>query len=94
MLLQESIGKERRPARGWLAIRAFIAPMLPSERERRKRGERIAVTNLRTPDEIYSACGREHWQPQINLQQRGKFSPAVTTDAFAMVEQYDRFNRA
>ncbi len=27
MLLQESIGKERRPLSGWLAIRAFIAPI-------------------------------------------------------------------
>ncbi|XPE60201.1 hypothetical protein ACNKHT_14910 [Shigella flexneri] len=33
MLLQESIGKERRPLSGWLAIRAFIAP-IQSERER------------------------------------------------------------
>lgn len=27
MLLQDSIGKERRPLSGWLAIRAFIAPI-------------------------------------------------------------------
>ncbi len=27
MLLQESIGKERRPLSRWLAIRAFIAPI-------------------------------------------------------------------
>ncbi len=51
MLLQESIGKERRPSHGWLAIRASIAPTCnPSASV--KRGERIAVTNLRTPDEI------------------------------------------
>lgn len=50
MLLQESIGKERRPPPGGWRSGVYRANM-QSERER-KRGERIAVTNLRTPDEI------------------------------------------
>ena len=50
MLLQDSIGKERRPL-SWVGDQGIYRPQMDSERER-KRGERIAVTNLRTPDEI------------------------------------------
>ena len=51
MLLQDSIGKERRPLSWVVGDQGVYRPQMDSERER-KRGERIAVTNLRTPDEI------------------------------------------
>ncbi|MFC3914025.1 NuoB/complex I 20 kDa subunit family protein [Pseudaeromonas sharmana] len=51
MLLQDSIGKERRPLSWVVGDQGIYRPQMDSERER-KRGERIAVTNLRTPDQI------------------------------------------
>lgn len=51
MLLQDSIGKERRPLSWVVGDQGIYRPQMDSERER-KRSERIAVTNLRTPDEI------------------------------------------
>ncbi|BCR28798.1 NADH-quinone oxidoreductase subunit B [Aeromonas caviae] len=51
MLLQESIGKERRPLSWVVGDQGIYRPQMQSEKER-KRGERINVTNLRTPDEI------------------------------------------
>ena len=51
MLLQDSIGKERRPLSWVVGDQGIYRPQMDSERER-KRGERIAVTTLRTPDEI------------------------------------------
>ena len=51
MLLQDSIGKERRPLSWVVGDQGIYRPEMPSEKDR-KRGERINVTNLRTPDEI------------------------------------------
>ena len=51
MLLQESIGKERRPLSWVVGDQGIYRPQMQSEKER-KRGERINVTNPRTPDEI------------------------------------------
>ncbi|WP_411683535.1 NuoB/complex I 20 kDa subunit family protein [Aeromonas caviae] len=51
MLLQESIGKERRPLSWVVGDQGIYRPQMQSEKER-ERGERINVTNLRTPDEI------------------------------------------
>ncbi len=51
MLLQDSIGKERRPLSWVVGDQGIYRPEMPSEKDR-KRGERIDVTNLRTPDEI------------------------------------------
>ena len=51
MLLQESIGKERRPLSWVVGDQGIYRPQMQSEKER-KRGERINVTNLRTPDGI------------------------------------------
>ncbi len=51
MLLQESIGKEPRPLSWVGGDQGIYRPQMQSEKER-KRGERINVTNLRTPDEI------------------------------------------
>lgn len=51
MLLQDSIGKERRPLSWVVGDQGIYRPQMPAEKER-KRGERINVTNLRTPDEI------------------------------------------
>ncbi len=51
LLLQDSIGKERRPLSWVVGDQGVYRPQMDSERER-KRGERIAVTNLRSPDEI------------------------------------------
>ncbi|MGB6187755.1 MAG: NADH-quinone oxidoreductase subunit B [Aeromonas molluscorum] len=51
MLLQDSIGKERRPLSWTVGDQGIYRPEMPAEKDR-KRGERIAVTNLRTPDEI------------------------------------------
>ncbi|MFQ2024928.1 NuoB/complex I 20 kDa subunit family protein [Aeromonas veronii] len=51
MLLQDSIGKERRPLSWVVGDQGIYRPQTQAEKER-KRGERINVTNLRTPDEI------------------------------------------
>ena len=51
MLLQDSIGKERRPLSWVVGDQGIYRPEMPAEKDR-KRGERIDVTNLRTPDEI------------------------------------------
>ena len=51
MLLQDSIGQERRPLSWVVGDQGIYRPQMQPERER-KRAERIAVTNLRTPDEI------------------------------------------
>ncbi|MDO2436097.1 NADH-quinone oxidoreductase subunit B [Aeromonas veronii] len=51
MLLQDSIGKERRPLSWVVGDQGIYRPQMQAEKER-KRGERITVTNLRTPDEI------------------------------------------
>ena len=51
MMLQEMIGKERRPLTWVGGEQGVFKPVMPSERER-KRAERIAVTNLRTPDSV------------------------------------------
>ncbi|WP_457913514.1 NuoB/complex I 20 kDa subunit family protein [Candidatus Gillettellia adelgis] len=51
MLLQESIGKERRPLSWAVGDQGVYCAKIQSEKER-KRGERIAITHLRTPDEI------------------------------------------
>lgn len=51
MLLQDSIGKERRPLSWVVGDQGIYRPQMLAEKER-KRGERINVTNLRTPDEI------------------------------------------
>ncbi|MFS1164150.1 NuoB/complex I 20 kDa subunit family protein, partial [Aeromonas salmonicida] len=49
MLLQDSIGKERRPLSWVVGDQGIYRPDMPAEKDR-KRGERIKVTNLRTPD--------------------------------------------
>lgn len=51
LLLKESIGKERRPLSWVVGEQGVYRADMQSERER-KRAERIAVTNLRTPDEV------------------------------------------
>ncbi|WP_129503892.1 NuoB/complex I 20 kDa subunit family protein [Aeromonas veronii] len=51
MLLQDSIGKERRPLSWVVGDQGIYRPQMQAEKER-KHGERINVTNLRTPDEI------------------------------------------
>lgn len=51
MLLQESIGKERRPLSWVVGDQGVYKAEMPSEREAR-RDKRIAVTNLRSPDEV------------------------------------------
>ncbi|MFM4995826.1 NuoB/complex I 20 kDa subunit family protein [Aeromonas sanarellii] len=51
MLLQNSIGKERRPLSWVVGDQGIYRPQMQAEKDR-KRGERIQVTNLRTPDEI------------------------------------------
>lgn len=51
MLLQDSIGKERRPLSWVVGDQGVYKADMPSEREKR-REQRIAVTNLRSPDEI------------------------------------------
>lgn len=50
MLLQDSIGKERRPLSWVVGDQGIYRPQMQSQKEL-KRGERIAVKNLRTPDE-------------------------------------------
>jgi NADH-quinone oxidoreductase subunit B len=51
MLLQESIGKERRPLSWVVGDQGLYRPQMQPERDRKK-DQRIAVTNLRTPDQI------------------------------------------
>ncbi|MBP6792759.1 MAG: NADH-quinone oxidoreductase subunit NuoB, partial [Aeromonas sp.] len=51
MLLQDSIGKERRPLSWVVGDQGIYRPQMQAEKDR-KREERIQVTNLRTPDEI------------------------------------------
>ncbi len=64
MLLQESIGKERRPLSWVVGDQGVYRANMQSEKER-KRGERIAVTNLRSwtkfkafgpPGAIFAMC--------------------------------------
>lgn len=51
MLLQESIGKERRPLTWVGGDQGVYRPVMPAERDV-KQAERISVTNLRTPDQV------------------------------------------
>lgn len=51
MILQESIGKERRPLSWVVGDQGVYRPQMQPERDR-KQEERIAVTNLRTPDQV------------------------------------------
>lgn len=51
MILQESIGKERRPLSWVVGDQGVYRPQMQPERDR-KNDQRIAVTNLRTPDQI------------------------------------------
>lgn len=51
MILQDSIGKERRPLSWVVGEQGVYRPQMQPERER-KQAERIAVTNLRTPDQV------------------------------------------
>ena len=51
MLLQDSIGKERRSLSWVVGDQGVYRPQMQAEKDR-KREERIQVTNLRTPDEI------------------------------------------
>lgn len=50
-ILQESIGKERRPLSWVVGDQGVYRPQMQPERDR-KQAERIAVTNLRTPDQV------------------------------------------
>lgn len=51
MLLQDSIGKERRPLSWVVGDQGVYRPDMPAMREE-KREERIQVVNLRTPDQV------------------------------------------
>ena len=51
MLLQESIGQERRPLSWVVGDQGIYRADMPSQKEQR-REQRIAVTNLRSPDEV------------------------------------------
>ena len=51
MLLQESIGKERRPLSWVVGDQGVYRAEMPSQKEQR-REQRIAVTNRRSPDEV------------------------------------------
>jgi NADH-quinone oxidoreductase subunit B len=51
MLLQESIGQERRPLSWVVGDQGVYRADMPSQKEQR-REQRIAVTNLRSPDEV------------------------------------------
>ena len=51
MLLQESIGQERRPLSWVVGDQGIYRAEMPSQKEQR-REQRIAVTNLRSPDEV------------------------------------------
>ncbi len=50
MLLQDSIGKERRPLSSVVGDQGLYRPIMQPQRDR-KQAERIAVTNLRSQDE-------------------------------------------
>ncbi|KOR31045.1 NADH dehydrogenase [Achromatium sp. WMS2] len=51
MLLQNSIGKERRPLSWVVGDQGLYRPEMPAQRDI-KQAERIKVTTLRTPDQI------------------------------------------
>ena len=51
MLLQDSIGKERRPLSWVVGEQGVYRAEMPAQREQR-REERMAMTTLRTPDQI------------------------------------------
>lgn len=51
MLLQESIGKERRPLSWVVGEQGVYRPEMPSQREQR-REQRMSMTDLRTPDQV------------------------------------------
>ncbi len=51
MLLQDSIGKERRPLSWVVGDQGVYRPEMPAMRDE-KREERIQVVNLRTPDQV------------------------------------------
>ena len=51
MLLQESIGQERRPLSWVVGEQGVYRADMPSQKEQR-REQRIQVTNLRSPDEV------------------------------------------
>ncbi len=51
MVLQESIGKERRPLSSAAGDQNIYRPVMQPERDR-KQAERVAQTILRSPDEI------------------------------------------
>ena len=51
MLLQESIGQERRPLSWVVGEQGVYRAEMPSQKEQR-REQRIQVTNLRSPDEV------------------------------------------
>lgn len=51
MLLQDSIGKERRPLTWTAGDQGVYRPEMPAQRDER-REERIKVVNLRTPDQV------------------------------------------
>ncbi len=51
MLLQESIGQERRPLSWVIGDQGVYRAEMPSQRERH-RERRIQVTQLRSPDDV------------------------------------------
>ncbi|MGE7994169.1 NADH-quinone oxidoreductase subunit B, partial [Pseudomonas sp. NPDC089554] len=51
MLLQESIGQERRPLSWVVGDQGIYRAEMPAQKDLR-REQRIAVTNLRSPDEV------------------------------------------
>jgi len=51
MLLQDSIGQERRPLSWVVGDQGIYRAEMPAQREQRRAG-RIQVTQLRSPDEI------------------------------------------
>jgi NADH-quinone oxidoreductase subunit B len=51
MLLQESIGKERRPLSWVVGDQGVYRPNLPAQRDL-KQSERIKAVNLRSPDQV------------------------------------------
>src|ERR1700712_5157943 len=51
MLLQDAVGKEKRPLSWVLGPQGVEKPQMPSQKEQR-REQRIAVTNMRSPDEV------------------------------------------
>ncbi len=51
MLLQDSIGEERRPLSWVVGDQGIYRAEMPSQREQ-NRERRIQVTNLRSPDEV------------------------------------------